>query len=106
MDLNEPILLKHTHGVPPVDLRTTDVAELIREAYMMTGERAKAIYVHPKIYRQIVVSVDKVEPIEFYGCRLCQSFAVPLWAIAISDEVRLTQLFNYVTGKPIKMEVP
>lgn len=100
------IWLKHTHGKNPVDLCKTDLAVLIRHAHMLTGSRAKTFYVHPDIYRQMVATTESGVPIEVDGCRACPSYAVPLWVIAFSDESRMTQLFNYITGEPIKMEVP
>lgn len=100
------IWLKHTHGKDPADLGATDLAVLIQHAHMLTGSRPKTFYVHPDIYRQMIAATEVGVPVEVNGCKACPSYAVPSWAIAFSDESRMTQLFNYVTGEPIKMEAP
>ena len=97
--------LDYTHGDAPVTAARLDIARLISVAYMLTGSRPKAAYVHPDIFNQMVAALG-VTPVEFYGVKITPNPAIPLWVISFSDLDRQVQLFDFRTGEPIKMEVP
>lgn len=99
------IPLKAYHG-HPVITSSLDLEGLVCVAHHLTGARAKTIYVHPKVHEIMLQAVDGADLGLICGVPIVGSFAVPIWALCVSDDERMSQLFDYTTGRPINLRGP
>lgn len=104
------MFLRYEQGKEPIEMGALDWRVLLNKAIVLTGMRPKFMYFHPSIYARVVEALSiqgagRLAEIEFAGVVLGSSDAVPLWVVSVSDGMRLTQMFNYVTGEPIMMSL-